>query len=110
MLELELKTVTIENINNRESILDSMALLEDEDFNGNNGKEYTSKEALKEGFNSNKDYIINRLQHITYKEPIELIQSYIEEWLKFDDYYRLYDYEVTYIDTKAVVTVAMVTD
>ena len=35
----------------------------DEDLNGNNGKEYLSKEAKESGFNSDLDYILN-LAHL----------------------------------------------
>lgn len=108
--QLELKTVVIEDMLNNELILSALSEFSDEDFNGNNGEEYTWEKALEQGFKSSQDYVIDVLRNSGLTQE-ELIRAYFNEWLGHDYYYTDYRVEITPVGTnKAVVSLVTLRD
>ena len=89
-------------IGNRESLLDALRSLSDfdRDFNGENGDDYLWEEA--NGFESNMDYLINKVREI--KDDEDCVISFFEEWMDNDSYYEKWNVSVLK-DTKKRVTV-----
>lgn len=94
----------LENIKvgNRESLLDALRNLSDfdRDFNGENGDDYLWEEA--NGFESNMDYLINKVRKI--KDDEDCVNSFFEEWMDNDSYYEKWNVSVLK-DTKKRVKV-----
>lgn len=88
-LYLKLETV---KAGNRESLLNALRNMSDFDcdFNGENGEDYTWKEAIENGFNSNLEYLINDVKDI---EDDELcVGTFFHEWMDRDrNYYDEYE-------------------
>lgn len=85
--------IKINNINDKEEILNTLSFIgTDEDFNGNNGKEYTREEAIEKGFESTQEYVIDKLEksNLTGKS---LVIEFFKEWLDNDGYYDMWDIE-----------------
>ena len=79
--------IIINNREDKEEILNALSsMYTDEDFNGNNGEEYTWESALEEGFESNQEYLVNWLRKSELKEE-KLIEEFVDEWLGNDGYY-----------------------
>lgn len=96
----------VDDINNKENILFQLQnLYTDEDFNGNNGEEYTWEQAIAEGFQSNQDYVINKLKN-SDKTGIDLIESFFSEWLDSDYYYT--KWELNHIEHNDTVFISVV--
>ena len=89
-------------VGNRESLLDALRNLSDfdRDFNGANGDDYLWEEA--NGFESNMDYLINKVREI--KDDEDCINSFFEEWMDNDSYYEKWNVSVLK-DTKKRVKV-----
>ena len=60
---LYLKTKIIDTTEDTSTLLEELKELFDEDFNGNNGEEYTSEEAISKGYNSNLSYGFDLLKN-----------------------------------------------
>ena len=86
----------------------SNLILIDDDFNGNNGKEYLWEEAEAEGFECNADYCLS----IAEKEPTprEMIENFISLWMKRDYYYVDYDLGILAEDDKLFLSLAYITE
>lgn len=97
MIDTILNTAVINDINKKEDVLIALSNFDNEDFNGNNGEEYTSEDAIKNGFESTKDYILNKLQKSNL-DAEEIIEDYLEELYGNDSYYYYYDYVLTQIN------------
>lgn len=89
-------------VGNRESLLDALRRLSDfdRDFNGENGDDYLWEEA--NGFESNMDYLINKVREINDDE--DCINNFFEEWMDNDSYYEKWNVSVLK-DTKKRVKV-----
>ena len=80
-------------VGNRESLLDALRSLSDFDcdFNGENGDDYLWEEA--NGFESNMDYLINKVREI--KDDEDCVNSFFEEWMDNDrNYYEEWNVSV----------------
>ena len=93
----------INDINNRKEILEELRFFyTDEDFCGNNGKEFTREEALESGFVSTQDYVIDVLKNsgLTGKE---LVGAFFKQWLDKDGYYEDWEIETYEEDNGRVI-------
>lgn len=82
--------------NDREDLLETLRSLADfdNDFNGVNGIDYTWKEAIENGFESNLEYLLNEVKDI--KDDKECVEEFVDGWIKSDiNYYH--DYNVDYL-------------
>ena len=85
--------------NNREDLLLALANIgdNDADFNGENGIEYAWEETIANGFESNLEYLLDKVKDI--KDDIECINTFIDTWMEKDrNYYH--DYQVDYLTDK----------
>lgn len=99
---------TIENINDKQEVLATLSIFDDEDFNGNNGDEYLWEMA--QGYESNQEFVLDMLEKSDLTGE-QLIYKYFEMWLSNDGYYEDYDVIVDSFDNnKAVVSVAYETN
>ena len=81
---------------NREDLLKALESLSDFDcdFIGENGLEYAWEETLKAGFESNLEYLLNKVKDI--ESDIECVEEFINTWMGNDsDYYH--EYELNYL-------------
>ena len=78
--------------NTKEGVMEflSDAILHDNDFNGENGKEYLWECAA--GFDSNADYCLSEAEKKS--TPKEMIKAFIDLWMGADSYYEDYDVEI----------------
>ena len=84
--------IAIRNLSDKEEILNALSCTStDEDFNGNNGEEFTRKEALEEGFESSQDYVLSKLRKSNLIGE-DLIIAFFKEWLDNDNYYSEWDF------------------
>lgn len=109
MLELSLRTLKIKDFyTNKENILNALNSLEtDEDFNGNNGKEFTRDIAIKNGYDNTQDYVIDKLRK-SDKNGYDLIDAFLSEWVGSDCYYSAYEYIPTTVGDTTVISIAFV--
>lgn len=93
---------------NRQSLLDALAIVSDfdADFIGDNGKEYNWAETDEGGFESNLDYLLDKIKDI--KDDNEAIQTFICEWMGYDsNYYDEYSYDTITDDDGHVLVVSL---
>lgn len=102
-------TVIIKDITDKQEVLEVLANnFENEDFNGNNGEEFTrNPEAIEQGM-SDQEYTISVLEN-SGLEGEEIIKRYLEELYGSDGYYTDYDYNLTPVsgNTYALSVVAL---
>lgn len=81
---------------NREDLLKALASMSDFDcdFNGENGIDYTWEEALNKGFESNLEYLLDKVKDI--KNDVECVEAFVDEWMETDDDYY-HDYKLNYL-------------
>ena len=94
--EYNLYTNLVEvKVNDRESLLLALENLSnfDCDFNGENGIDYAWEETRENGFESNLEYLLDKVKDI--KSDIECVVEFIGTWMKRDNYYH--NYEVNYL-------------
>lgn len=106
------KTVIINDITDRQEVLSVLANnFDNEDFNGNNGEEYTLREEAKEQGLSDKDYIISVLDNGGLKED-DLIRAYLYQLYGTDGFYVDYDFSITHVsgNTYALSVIALIDD
>ena len=109
MSELRQEIITIDNINDREEVLNILSdVYTDEDFCGNNGEDFTWEEALEEGFESTQDYVIDKLRKSDLN-GIDLVQKFLSEWLDNDGYYTNWEVDYAEDGDKYVVACAITT-
>ena len=85
-MDFQLITVNVEEENKKEDIVDC-----DLDFNGENGPEYLWEDA--EGFESNRDYLIDYISK--YDGAETMIKTFMDIWMEKDaHYYIRNEYEV----------------
>lgn len=102
------ETSLIENIHDKQEVLNALSCFTDEDFNGNNGEEYLWEVA--QNYESNRDYVLDMLEKSDLTGE-NLIYKYFELWTDNDGYYSDYDVVVNQIDDKrAIVSFACVVD
>ena len=98
------ETRLIENIHDKQEVLNALSCFTDEDFNGNNGKEYLWEVAQE--YESNQDYVLDMLEKSDLTGE-NLIYKYFDMWLGNDGYYSDYDVIVeSFKDNRAVISVA----
>ena len=81
----------------RETLLEDLSELLDSDFNGDNGGEYTSKEALDNGFESDLEMAVHEAK-IKFGENIRDIVEYVIDKDYNQDYYQEYAKKLFEID------------
>lgn len=94
MIKTYIQTETIENINDSTELCNVLSWFSDEDFNGNNGKDYLWEDAEKLGYESNQEYVIC---HFVDKDDLTLeekIQTYFDMWLENDSCYIDYQWDL----------------
>lgn len=105
MLSVDHRTILINNIQDKEEILNTLYnIYTDEDFNGNNGEEYISEKALEGGFTSNQEYTLSELRKSNLTGE-DLITTFFNEWLGKDYYYSNINIDSFEQDGKTIVTV-----
>ena len=83
------------------SFLDSLSVC-DNDFNGENGPDYLWEYAEEEGFETNFDYAYAKALE---KENLEdIINEFIDIWMKHDCYYEDYDVKILEIGDKLAIS------
>lgn len=92
---------------NRDSLAEALRKLADidDDFNGNNGKDYLWGEARYKGFMSNLDFSLN--DAFKKRKDINVLISFLGLWLNEDNYYSDYDYEVLYDENGNIKAIAL---
>ena len=72
----------------------------DDDFNGTNGDEYLWNSAKENGFESNKDYLTDKIlkdikedEEISLYDVSKLINRFLSEWTCYDNYYNSVDFD-----------------
>ena len=81
---------------NREDLLTALASLSDFDcdFNGENGIEYAWEETVANGFESNLEYLLDKVKDI--ENDIECVETFVDYWMENDkNYYQ--DYVLEYL-------------
>lgn len=68
----------------------------DEDFNGNNGEEFTSQEAIDNGFESDLEYHTYEAEELYPNDIEKMINHVLEEFLEINENY--YDIEMDICD------------
>lgn len=110
MQEVRLFT-TLTNLN-VEDFINSMCELDDEDFNGNNGDEFTSELALQNGFTSDQLYTVHELlERYGEEEPnttvlTNIMYDYCNAMFKDFNYYTGYTADLMVVNTMVFVSVA----
>ena len=80
----------------------------DDDFNGNNGKDYLWDIAKDKGYKSNLDYSINKVmkQYEIDNDIVKAIEDFFKLWFKSDGFFDEYDYCVYEYKDKLFVSFA----
>lgn len=108
MANLSSTLVKVEG-NNREDLLNALRCLSeiDCDFSGENGEEYNWDITNEKGFESNVDYVIDRVKDID--NDLKCIKKFLSEWLDNDCYYD--DYEMNYLtdDNGNIIAISLAT-
>lgn len=63
------------------------------------------EEAEKNGFKSNRDYVIDKVSK--YDDVDTIAETFFEEWLGKDPFYSLYQYKFCYDENENIVAVAL---
>ena len=93
-MELRNEIIKIKDLNNREEVLNALGrFYTDEDFNGNNGENFTWEEAIDNGFESTQEYVIDKLEKNENLKGEGLILAFLGEWLDNDGYYSDWKFE-----------------
>ena len=106
-MSLNLKTITIDNIEDKEDIKAALIALagDDGDLLGYNGEEYLRDDAKKAGYNNNADFYadkaIKSLPDYVYgshNKLSEAIKQFVYDWMESDQYYVDYRVETCLIE------------
>lgn len=93
MIETRIQTETIDDITNNTNLLNVLSWFEDEDFNGNNGKDYLWDEAEELGYESNQEYVL--YEYVAKEsEVFNKIKVYFDMWLEHDSCYVDYQWDL----------------
>lgn len=99
------RILVIDDINNKEEVITRLGKVEtDEDFNGNNGKDFTWEDAIESGCSSTQEYVINVLSHKDLK-GLDLIREFFSWWFDNDGYYQDWEIDSFEQDNKTIVSV-----
>lgn len=110
MIETYIQTETIDDITDNTNLLNVLSWFGDEDFNGNNGKEYLWEIAKKLGYKSNQEYVINEIS-AKESDNFNKISTYFKEWLDNDSGYLCYDWDLHQVkDNTYTLTLVRVTE
>lgn len=102
------RTLIIEDINDRDEILDKLSrMYTDNDFNGENGTEYISEKAKEAGYESEQDFVINRLKKSDLKK-YDLINAFCLDWFTSSSSYLDYDFHIVEHAGATIVTIVFV--
>lgn len=106
MNKIEIKTALVKK-NDKESVIQALCEISnfDNDFNGENGEEYLTDNALAEGFKSNQEYVCSLMEN--YDNLRSIIARFFEEWLDHDNYYELYTYEIIENDKGEILAIVL---
>lgn len=106
------ETVIINDLTDRQEVLSVLAnTFDNEDFNGNNGEEYTLRGEAREQGLSDKDYVVSVLDNSGLIGEA-LIQSYLYQLYGTDNYYVDYDFNLVHVkdNTYVLSVVALIDD
>lgn len=104
-----LQSEIIDNINDRNNILDVLSRFDDEDFNGNNGDEYLWSVCKSFGCKTNKEFALKCAAE--QEKPNFIIGIYFDFWLNTDESYKGFSWDLIEVDNnKHVLTLARVTE
>lgn len=78
----------------------------DEDFNGNNGLEYVSEQALNLGFESDRDYFVEEAMK-NYWTVSSRVSFILKEFMRMNGSYYTEDVEFLEVEEGTVVTLSM---
>ena len=104
MVSLEMITC---NPLDKESIINALSFISDEDLNGNNGEEYLWEDAKASGCKTNREYLMQVLRNSQYNTIAVLTDLYLKTWLEHDYYYQEYDFKYIILNDTAVISVIM---
>ena len=82
--------------NDRESLMTALASIGDFDcdFNGENGIDYAWEETIEKGFESNLEYLLDKVKDI--ESDVECVKEFFDTWMEADrNYYQ--DYKLDYL-------------
>ena len=96
------------NPNDKESIIEALSLIQDEDMNGGNGDEYLWEVAKENNCETNLDYLIKLLRESNKTSVNELTELYLDTWLNGDSYYVGYKYCYNVVGDTAIISVVIV--
>lgn len=88
-----MQTETIKDITNDNELINVLSWFYDEDFVGNNGKEYLWEEAEKLGYESNQEYVLCHFVDNYKLSPQNKIITYFSKWLDNDSTYLDYGWD-----------------
>lgn len=98
------------NPSNKESIIEALSLIQDEDMNGGNGDEYLWEVSKKNNCETNLDYLIKLLKESDKTSINELTELYLDTWLGGDSYYVGYKYCYNVVGDEAIISVVILTN
>lgn len=93
---------------NRKKLLDGLrkiASMTDADFSGKN-KEALWEVASKNGYDSNLEYVIDRVKRID--DDTKLVEKFLQEWLHGDAYWNAYSYTKLENDNGQIIVLSVV--
>ena len=107
MLELYIARVDRENETYKNGILKALETLSecDRDFNGENGPEYLWDWVKEAGFETNADFAYYMASKKEF--PIDIIDTYLENWCEIDSYYDKYAYSCCRDEDGYIVSIAL---
>lgn len=106
--KVTLKMVKVKNPGDKSSLYDALLELAevDNDFNGYNGEQYFWPGTQRGNFDSNAEWLANRLIK-KYSKDETIVKNYIENWIGVDGYYADYKWDATYNNNKHVTAIAL---
>ena len=82
--------IIIENLENKEAIINALTDLQDEDLNGNNGEGYLWEDSKKANCKTNLEYLMKVCLDSDKTDVEDLAHLYCKTWLDHDYYYTNY--------------------
>jgi hypothetical protein len=80
-----------EDLENKESIVNALTDLQDEDLNGNNGEKYLWVDTINAECETNLDYLVKVCMESDTTDVEKLASLYCRTWINHDGYYTDFD-------------------
>lgn len=77
---------------------------DDEDFNGNNGKDFTSQEALDNGFSSDLEYHTFMAEELYQNDTEKIAEHVLDKFMHMNKSYYEMEIDVTENGTQTIVS------